>query len=225
MRVAALTKQNRHGTGAFGNLIFVHRAGGNIDTGRRDDLVRFPFEDDLSFEAGEIRMIADEVIKFVCVVTVRHLIIRHRRRQILRFVNRHVNIGFRVRIAIDKNMEKLVDKAKKISIGNGLKPGVLMGPLHTKEQRQEVEEQVEDAVKRGGKVIFGGQRPKGDDYDKGFYLQPTLVADVDPASRMFLGIGQRARPGEIAPRHPRAGQPCGNAETRRSECRALDVRL
>jgi acyl-CoA reductase-like NAD-dependent aldehyde dehydrogenase len=61
----------------------------------------------------------------------------------------------------------------------------LMGPLHTKEQRQEVEEQVEDAVKRGGKVIFGGQRPKGDDYDKGFYLQPTLVADVDPASRMI----------------------------------------
>ena len=60
MRVAAITKQNRHGTRAFGNLIFVHRAGGNIDTGRRDDLVRFPFEDDLSFEAGEIRMIADK---------------------------------------------------------------------------------------------------------------------------------------------------------------------
>ena len=60
-----------------------------------------------------------------------------------------------------------------------------MGPLHTKEQRQEVEEQVEDAVKRGGKVIFGGQRPKGDEFDKGFYLQPTLVADVDPASRMI----------------------------------------
>jgi len=84
----------------------------------------------------------------------------------------------------DAFMEKLVDKAKKISIGNGLKSGVLMGPLHTKEQRQEVEEQVEDAVKRGGKVIFGGQRPKGDDYDKGFYLQPTLVADVDPASEL-----------------------------------------
>ena len=27
--------------------------------------------------------------------------------------------------------------------------------------------------------------PKGDEYDKGFYLQPTLVADVDPASRMI----------------------------------------
>ena len=85
----------------------------------------------------------------------------------------------------DVFMEKLVEKAQKISVGNGSKPGVLMGPLHTKEQRQEVEEQVEDAVKRGGKVIFGAQRPKGDEYDKGFYLQPTLVANVDPASRMI----------------------------------------
>ena len=85
----------------------------------------------------------------------------------------------------DDFIAKLAEKAKKISIGNGLKPGVLMGPLHTKEQRQEVEEQVEDAVKRGGKVVFGGKRPKGDDFDKGFYLQPTIVADVDPASRMI----------------------------------------
>jgi acyl-CoA reductase-like NAD-dependent aldehyde dehydrogenase len=85
----------------------------------------------------------------------------------------------------DTFMDKLVEKVKRISVGNGLKSGVLMGPLHTAEQRREVEEQVEDAVKRGAKVLYGAQRPKGDDYDKGFYLQPTLVADVDPVSRLL----------------------------------------
>jgi len=85
----------------------------------------------------------------------------------------------------DNFMDKLVEKVKKISVGNGLKAGVLMGPLHTAEQRREVEEQVEDAVKRGAKVLYGARRPNGDDYDKGFYLQPTLVADVDPASRLL----------------------------------------
>ena len=85
----------------------------------------------------------------------------------------------------DTFMDKLVEKVKRIGVGNGLKAGVLMGPLHTAEQRREVEEQVEDAVKRGAKVLYGAQRPKGDDYDKGFYLQPTLVADVDPASRLL----------------------------------------
>jgi acyl-CoA reductase-like NAD-dependent aldehyde dehydrogenase len=82
-------------------------------------------------------------------------------------------------------IEKLVEKVKKINIGNGLKAGVLMGPLHSAEQRREVEEQVEDAVKRGAKVIFGAERPMGNEYDKGFYLKPTLVSDVDPASRIF----------------------------------------
>ena len=85
----------------------------------------------------------------------------------------------------DAFIEKLVEKAKKIKIGNGLSKDTLMGPLHTKEQRQEVEDQVEDAVKRGAKLLYGAQRPKGEEYDKGFYLQPTLVADVDPSSRLL----------------------------------------
>lgn len=85
----------------------------------------------------------------------------------------------------DLFMEKLVEKAKKLRIGDGLKPDTLMGPLHTAGQRKEVEEQVEDAVKRGAKVLYGAQRPKGGDYNKGFYLQPTLLTDVDPAARIL----------------------------------------
>lgn len=85
----------------------------------------------------------------------------------------------------DVFIAKLVEKVRKIAVGNGLKPGVLMGPLHTAAQRQEVEEQVADAVKRGAKVLFGAERPNGEEYEKGFYLQPTLVVDVDPASRLL----------------------------------------
>ena len=85
----------------------------------------------------------------------------------------------------DGFIEKLVEKAKKFRIGNGLKPDTMMGPLHTADQRKEVEEQVQDAVSRGGKLLYGAERPKGGEYDKGFYLLPTLVADVDPESRML----------------------------------------
>jgi len=85
----------------------------------------------------------------------------------------------------DVFIEKLVEKVKKLRIGNGLERGVLLGPLHTAAQRKEVEDQVEDAVKRGAKVLCGAGRPKGGDYDKGFYLMPTLVADVDPESKMI----------------------------------------
>ena len=81
--------------------------------------------------------------------------------------------------------EKLVEKAKKLRVGNGSDRDTIMGPLHTAEQRKEVEEQIEEAVKRGAKVLYGAQRPKGGEYDKGFYLMPTLVSDVDPESRML----------------------------------------
>jgi acyl-CoA reductase-like NAD-dependent aldehyde dehydrogenase len=85
----------------------------------------------------------------------------------------------------DAFIEKLVDKARTLRIGNGLKPDSLMGPLHTADQRKEVQEQVEDAVKRGGRVLYGAERPQGGDFDKGFYLLLTLVTDVDPESRML----------------------------------------
>jgi acyl-CoA reductase-like NAD-dependent aldehyde dehydrogenase len=85
----------------------------------------------------------------------------------------------------DVFMERLVEKASKLRIGDGLSRDTLLGPLHTSDQRQEVEEQVADAVKRGGKILYGGQIPKGEEYEKGFFLQPTLVTDVDPESRIL----------------------------------------
>ncbi|HEY2987795.1 MAG TPA: aldehyde dehydrogenase family protein [Candidatus Binatia bacterium] len=85
----------------------------------------------------------------------------------------------------DEFTAKLVEKAKKLRIGNGLARETIMGPLHTADQRKEVEGQVADAVKRGAKVLYGAERPKGGDYDKGFYLLPTLVANVDPESKLL----------------------------------------
>src|SRR5947199_4901144 len=79
----------------------------------------------------------------------------------------------------DEFVPKLVSKVEKLRVGNGLEQGIIVGPLHTAAQRAEVEEQVNDAAKRGARVLFGAQRLKGDEYDKGFYLQPTLVAEVD----------------------------------------------
>jgi succinate-semialdehyde dehydrogenase/glutarate-semialdehyde dehydrogenase len=85
----------------------------------------------------------------------------------------------------DEFIEKLVAKVRKIRIGNGLSPSTVLGPLHTAQQREEVEEQVADAVARGGKVLCGGARPEGEEFEKGFFYLPTLVADVDHSARIF----------------------------------------
>jgi succinate-semialdehyde dehydrogenase/glutarate-semialdehyde dehydrogenase len=84
----------------------------------------------------------------------------------------------------DQFVAKLVAKAEKLRVGNGLEQGVIVGPLHTAAQRDEVEQQVNDAVRRGARVLVGGNRPAEEQYAKGNFYLPTLVADVDEDSRL-----------------------------------------
>src|SRR2546426_974049 len=82
-------------------------------------------------------------------------------------------------------MAKIADRAKKEwPVGDGLKEGVKMGPLHTERQRAEVEAQVADAVKRGAKVLAGGKRPEGKEFEKGWFMEATVLTDVPEDSRM-----------------------------------------
>jgi succinate-semialdehyde dehydrogenase/glutarate-semialdehyde dehydrogenase len=84
----------------------------------------------------------------------------------------------------DEFIDKLVGKVKKLTVGDGLAANTRVGPLHSAGQRTEVEEQVADAVGRGARVLAGGARPDGAGYDKGHFYMPTLLADVDDASRV-----------------------------------------
>ena len=85
----------------------------------------------------------------------------------------------------DEFMTKIADRAaKEWKVGNGLAEGVKMGPLHTEHQRAEVEGQVADAVKRGAKVLAGNKRPEGKDYEKGWFMEATVLSDVPEDSRM-----------------------------------------
>ena len=81
-------------------------------------------------------------------------------------------------------MDKLTAKVKKLRVGDGLVKGSMLGPMHTVTQRQEVEEQVADAVKRGGKILVGGERPQEKELESGNYYLPTLIDDADPKSRV-----------------------------------------
>ena len=81
-------------------------------------------------------------------------------------------------------LDKLTAKVKKLRVGDGLAKGTIVGPMHTATQRQEVEEQVADAVKRGGKVLVGGARLQDKELVNGNYYLPTLIADADPKSRV-----------------------------------------
>src|SRR3990170_4946615 len=65
----------------------------------------------------------------------------------------------------DAFLERLVPKVKRLVVGDGAKQGTMVGPLHTAAQRKEIEEQVEDAKARGAKVLAGGARPQGAEFE------------------------------------------------------------
>jgi succinate-semialdehyde dehydrogenase/glutarate-semialdehyde dehydrogenase len=78
----------------------------------------------------------------------------------------------------DQVVSGLVEKVKKLTLGDGFNEKARLGPLHTEGQRKEVEDQVADAVKRGGRILVGGKRPEGKEYETGNFLLPTLVDNV-----------------------------------------------
>ncbi|CAN7668134.1 aldehyde dehydrogenase family protein [Rhizobium sp. LjRoot258] len=76
----------------------------------------------------------------------------------------------------DRLLARLVEETNKIKIGNGLEDGVLLGPLVSKRQYEQVTAAIDAARKAGATVACGGTRPEG--FDKGYYLRPTVLTDV-----------------------------------------------
>ncbi|TMB88656.1 MAG: aldehyde dehydrogenase [Chloroflexi bacterium] len=85
----------------------------------------------------------------------------------------------------DALMEKLVARAAKLKPGNGLDKDSRMGPMHTETQRAEVEAQVKDALSKGARAVFGGGRPDGDEYERGWFIQPAILENVPDGARMW----------------------------------------
>ena len=73
-------------------------------------------------------------------------------------------------------LARLAEEARKITIGNGLREGVLLGPLVNKTQYDKVLQAIARGQEEGARLVCGGERPAG--LDKGYYVQPTVFADV-----------------------------------------------
>jgi len=74
------------------------------------------------------------------------------------------------------------EKARKLRVGNGMDPGTEIGPMIHERQVRVVEAQVEDAKRRGARVLAGGARLR--DLGPTFFA-PTVLADVDREMRVM----------------------------------------
>jgi succinate-semialdehyde dehydrogenase / glutarate-semialdehyde dehydrogenase len=81
----------------------------------------------------------------------------------------------------DEFAKKLTAKMSALKMGNGLDDGVTLGPLVNEDGRKKVVSLVEDAVKKGAKILTGGKRPEG----PGFFYPATVLTDVPDSAEML----------------------------------------
>ena len=85
----------------------------------------------------------------------------------------------------DEFVERLAAKVKRLRVGPGTAQGVMLGPLHSRRQRDLLEEQVTDAVEGGAEVLHGARVLEGDGLsEKGHFYEPTLLLEPPQDSRV-----------------------------------------
>jgi succinate-semialdehyde dehydrogenase / glutarate-semialdehyde dehydrogenase len=79
----------------------------------------------------------------------------------------------------EKFLEAFAAKARSLKVGDGLEPGVDIGPLIDQAGIDKATEHVRDAVAKGARLMCGGKRVPG---RPGFFFEPTVLGDVPPTS-------------------------------------------
>jgi succinate-semialdehyde dehydrogenase/glutarate-semialdehyde dehydrogenase len=92
------------------------------------------------------------------------------------------------RFYVHKDVEKkfteaAVEFAKKLKLGNGLDAGVEVGPMFEQRAMENTLGLVEDARKRGARILTGGKRSER--FPKGYFFEPTVLTALPPETKML----------------------------------------
>jgi len=81
-------------------------------------------------------------------------------------------------------IDRYVDRAKRLKVGNGLDETIDMGPAVNENQLKTDLKYVEIGQAEGAKLVCGGNRLDKGDYQYGWFMEPTVFIDVDHKMRI-----------------------------------------
>ncbi len=84
----------------------------------------------------------------------------------------------------DKFVDALVERTKKLKVGNGMEAGIDIGPAVDEAALQTILDYIEIGKKEAGAPLVGGNRLTGGAYDKGYYVEPTIFGNVTQDMRI-----------------------------------------
>jgi len=85
----------------------------------------------------------------------------------------------------DAVIRKLQVRIEAFRTGNGLEPGIDLGPMNSAGQREKISQVVKETRdNHEGTILTGGSLLEGRAYDAGHFYAPTLVAGISPGARL-----------------------------------------
>jgi lactaldehyde dehydrogenase/glycolaldehyde dehydrogenase len=98
----------------------------------------------------------------------------------------------------DQFLERYVTMAGKLRLGNPMRTDIDLGPKVNQAELEKIEQMVGQAQKQGAQVVLGGRRPAGDEFQRGFWYEPTVLTNV----RNDMDIMQQEIFGPVSPVMP-----------------------
>ena len=94
------------------------------------------------------------------------------------------------RVYIDKSIRQkfvdaLLEKTKKIKVGNPLEKEVWMGPVINQGALKTFEDAITKAKASGGKILVGGNRIMTEPFNHGYFVEPTLIDGLPTNHELF----------------------------------------
>ncbi|MDP9077053.1 MAG: aldehyde dehydrogenase [Bacteroidota bacterium] len=85
----------------------------------------------------------------------------------------------------DQIVSGLKEMISGLTVGNPALPENFIGPMVNEAQFEKVRNYVQLGIREGARLVTGGiEKPAGDDLEKGWYIKPTLFADVNNQMRI-----------------------------------------
>src|SRR5262249_2617 len=84
----------------------------------------------------------------------------------------------------DRFLDRVVELTRRIEGGHPSKASTDMGPLISGKQERVVQDYIAYGVNAGFKLVTGGHKLFGEEYDQGYYVEPTIFDRVDNASKL-----------------------------------------
>jgi malonate-semialdehyde dehydrogenase (acetylating)/methylmalonate-semialdehyde dehydrogenase len=77
-------------------------------------------------------------------------------------------------------IEKLIEAASKLKVGNGMDESVQMGPVATKRAFDTIHRYIDAGEEEGATLVLDGRDIKVDNYPDGYFIGPTIFSGVNP---------------------------------------------